>query len=379
MVVLLDNESSSTTVSRTSADEFGVLLTDLLDTETVTWIVKRILDSMSVPLEIDGHEIFVSCSAGISLFPNDGDNADTLLRNANAARHSAKQRLGRNNFAFYAAALNQESYRQLWFESQLHHALELGELYLHYQPKVDLNTGKITSMEALVRWQNEKLGFVSPAEFIPIAERTGLINAIGEWVIRTACYEARNWAAAGFMDIGVAVNLSALQFRQRDLHQRIIQMIDDSGLAPNLLEVEVTETVFMENFDTAVATLNKLTAAGVGLALDDFGTGYSSLAYLKNLPLNTLKIDRSFLSDTVPDEQDKTIISAIIAMAHSMGLRVVAEGVEGHPQRTFLRGLDCDEIQGYLISKPVSGEEALKLLHLHNGDGVDRKDARKLA
>ena len=379
MVVLLDNELSSTTVSRTSADEFGVLLTDLKDTETVTWIVKRILDSMSMPLEIDSHEIFVSCSAGVSLFPHDGDNADTLLRNANAARHSAKRRLGRNNFAFYAADLNQESYKQLWFESQLHHALELGELYLHYQPKVDLKTGRITGMEALVRWQNEKLGFVSPAEFIPIAERTGLINAIGEWVIRTACYEAKNWAAAGFQNISVAVNLSALQFRQSDLHEKIIRMVDESGLDRSLLEVEVTETVFMENFDAAVATLNTLTATGIGLALDDFGTGYSSLAYLKTLPLNTLKIDRSFLSGAIPDEQDKTIISAIIAMAHSMGLLVVAEGVEGNPQRTFLHGLDCDEIQGYLISKPVPGEEVLKLLHLHNGDGMGQEDARKLA
>lgn len=379
MVVLLDNGASSTTLSRTSADEFGILLTDLNDSETVTWIVKRILDSMSVSLEIDGHEIFISCSAGVSLFPHDGDSADTLLRNANAARHSAKQRLGRNNFAFYSTNLNQESYKKLWFESQLHHALELGELYLNYQPKLDLNTGKITSMEALVRWKNEKLGFVSPAEFIPVAERTGLINEIGEWVLRTACYEAMNWEAAGFRGIRVAVNLSALQFRQGNLHETIIKMVEDIALAPSLLEVEITESVLMENFDSAVETLNELTAAGIELALDDFGTGYSSLAYLKNLPLNTLKIDRSFLADTVPDKQDETIITAIIAMAHSMGLRIVAEGVETKPQRAFLHGLDCDEIQGYLISKPVAGEEALKLLHLYNGGDTEREPVRKSA
>ena len=379
MVVLLNDDESSTTLSRTSADEFAILLTDLKDTEMVTWIVKRILDSMSVSLEIEGHEIFISCSAGIALFPHDGDNADTLLRNANAARHSAKKRLGRNNFAFYSTDLNQESYKKLWFESQLHHALELGELYLNYQPKLDLNTGKITSMEALVRWKNEKLGFVSPVDFIPIAERTGLINEIGDWVLRTACYEAMNWEAAGFKGIRVAVNLSAAQFRQRNFHEKIIKIVEDVALEPSLLELEITESVLMENFDSAVETLNELTAAGMELALDDFGTGYSSLAYLKNLPLNTLKIDRSFLSDTVPDRQDETIITAIIAMAHSMELRIVAEGVETKPQRGFLHGLGCDEIQGYLISRPVDGEEALKLLHSYNGEDIDQGRVRKLA
>jgi diguanylate cyclase (GGDEF)-like protein/PAS domain S-box-containing protein len=375
-VSLLDGKSASPTVSRTGADEFGILLTDLKDGDMVTWIVKRILDRMSQPLEIDGHEIFLTSSVGISLFPHDGDSPDVLMQNANAARYSAKQRLGRNNYEFYSADLNQSSYKNLWFESQLHHALEQGELSLHYQPKIDLKTGKITSMEALIRWNNPALGFVSPADFIPVAERTGLINAIGEWVTRTACNQARQWVDAGFANVGVAVNLSALQFRQADLHERIITTLAVSGLEPRLLEVEITETVVMENYDVAIRILRELHKAGIHLAVDDFGTGYSSLAYLKHLPLNTLKIDRSFLSGTVPDQQDELIITAIIAMAHSMGLAVVAEGVENNAQKAFLAGLGCDQMQGYLVSKPVPEDEVLTLLTRHNSEDLPNNRAR---
>jgi len=369
-VSLLDDDSVSPTVSRTGADEFGILLTDLADSDMVTWIVKRILDNMSKALEIDGHEIFLTCSVGISLYPHDGDNADVLMQNANAARYSAKQHLSRNNYAFYSADLNQSSYKHLWFESQLHHALEEGELSLHYQPKIDLQTGIVTSLEALIRWENPKLGFVSPADFIPVAERTGLINEIGEWVTRTACRQARQWVDAGFVDVGVAVNLSALQFRQADLHERIISTLADTGLEPQLLEVEITESVVMENYDMALRILGELHKAGIHLAVDDFGTGYSSLAYLKFLPLNTLKIDRSFLSGTVPDKQDELIITAIIAMAHSMGLAVVAEGVENNAQKAFLAGLGCDEVQGYLLSKPVPEDAVLALLEKYNSEDL---------
>jgi len=375
-VSLLDDHSTSPTVSRTGADEFGILLTDLADSDMVTWIVKRILDNMAQPLEIDGHELFLTCSVGISLYPHDGDRADVLMQNANAARYSAKQHLSRNNYAFYSADLNQSSYKHLWFESQLHHALEQGELSLHYQPKVDLQTGKVTSLEALIRWDNPKLGFVSPVDFIPVAERTGLINEIGEWVTRTACRQARQWVDAGFVDVGVAVNLSALQFRQEDLHEQIITTVAESGLEPQLLEVEITESVVMENYNMAIRILEELHKAGIHLAVDDFGTGYSSLAYLKYLPLNTLKIDRSFLSGTVPDKQDELIITAIIAMAHSMGLGVVAEGVENAAQKAFLAGLGCDEMQGYLISKPVPEDEVLALLERHNSEDLPAGRAR---
>ncbi|MEN8803747.1 MAG: diguanylate cyclase [Thiogranum sp.] len=375
-VSLLDDHSARPTVSRTGADEFGILLTDLNDSDMVTWIVKRVLDNMAKPLEIDGHELFLTCSVGISLYPHDGDRADVLMQNANAARYSAKQHLSRNNYAFYSADLNQSSYKHLWFESQLHHALEQGELSLQYQPKINLQTGRVTSMEALIRWDNPKLGSVSPVDFIPVAERTGLINEIGEWVTRTACRKARQWVDAGFVDVGVAVNLSALQFRQNDLHERIITTMQAAGLEPQLLEVEITESVVMENYDMAIRILEELHHAGIHLAVDDFGTGYSSLAYLKYLPLHTLKIDRSFLSGTVPDKQDELIITAIIAMAHSMGLGVVAEGVENTAQKAFLAGLGCDEIQGYLISKPVPEDAVLSLLRRHNGEDLPARRAR---
>ena len=378
-ISLLDENSESPTVSRTGSDEFGILLTDLKDENMVTWIIKRVLDAMSEPLEIDGHEIYITCSAGISLFPHDGDRAETLLQNANAARYVAKKRLGRNKFVFYSADINQVSYKQLWFENQLHHALELDELYLDYQPKVDLQTGRITSMEALIRWKNPKLGFVSPADFIPLAERTGLINEIGDWVIHAACVQARRWQDAGFGDISVAVNLSAVQFRQADLHERILTTLGESGIEPKLLEVEITESILMENYEMAVALLHALNDAGVRLSIDDFGTGYSSLAYLKHMPVSTLKIDRSFLSETVPDRQDELIIKAIIAMAHSMDMTVVAEGVENNAQKTFLTGLQCDEMQGYLFSKPVGKDEALELLRRHNSDTSVPNPGRKSA
>jgi len=375
----IEDQKQSQTVSRTGADEFGILLTDIKDVEAVTWIMKRILDNMAVPLEIDGNEIFITCSAGVSLYPYDSDDPDVLLRNANAARYNAKQRFSRNSFTFYSENLNQTSYKQLWFEGQLHHALELGELSLQYQPKVNLATGKITSMEALVRWNNPKLGFVSPNEFIPIAEHTGLINEIGDWILQSACAQARRWEEAGFTDVSVAVNLSAVQFRQQDLHERIITMVAESGLQPRHLEVEITESVVMENHQSAVHSLNELDHAGIRIAIDDFGTGYSSLAYLKHLPVSTLKIDRSFLSDTVLDKQDELIITAIIAMAHSMNLTVVAEGVENSTQKAFLSQLHCDEIQGYLFSKPVDEEDALELLRNNNAadefDGVVKKSA----
>jgi diguanylate cyclase (GGDEF)-like protein/PAS domain S-box-containing protein len=369
-VALMDGDMESSTVSRTGADEFGVLLTDLNDVKMITWIVKRILDEMALPLEIDGHEIFMTCSAGISLFPYDGNDPDILLLNANSARYNAKQRFSRNNFTFYSENLNQSSFKQLWFEGQLHHAMELGELSLQYQPKVDLISGKITSMEALIRWNNPKLGFVSPLEFIPVAEHTGLIHEIGAWVVHTACTQARRWKDAGFEDLSVAVNVSAIQFRKEDLHERIITMVAEAGLEPRNLEVEITETVVMENHQAAIHTINELAKAGMGISIDDFGTGYSSLSYLKHLPVSTLKIDRSFLTGTVPDKQDELIITAIIAMAHSMDLTVVAEGVENRSQKDFLAGLKCDEMQGYLFSKPVDPDAALELLRIHNTQDV---------
>ncbi len=309
-VALLGSDSSAATISRTGADEFGILLNDLKDTDAATWIIKRLLDNLSEPLNIDGNEIFISCSAGVSLLPHDTDDPEQLVKNTSAARYNAKQRLGRNNFAFFSDELNQLSYRHLWLEGQMHNALENGEFLLHYQPKLDFKTGRITSMEGLLRWNNPKIGAVSPVDFIPVAEHTGLISEIGRWVIKTGCAQARKWAEAGYADVGVALNLSPLQFREKDLFEQIAKSLEATAVPPSMLEIEVTESVVMENFNEAIDTIKRLAAAGVHIAIDDFGTGYSSLAYLKHLPVNTLKIDRSFLSDTVPDEQDKLIITA---------------------------------------------------------------------
>ncbi|MGR8919465.1 MAG: diguanylate cyclase domain-containing protein [Gammaproteobacteria bacterium] len=372
---LPDAEGETATVSRTGADEFAIVLTDFKDADAVTWVVKRMLDELSRPINIDGNEIFISSSAGISLFPHDSEDADELLRQASAARYNAKTRLGRNNFAFFSDDLNHVSYRHIWLEGQIHNALENGEFALHYQPKVCLRTGRITGMEGLLRWTSPQIGVVSPIDFIPVAEHTGLINELGRWVIETGCAQAARWAAAGFDDVGVALNLSPLQFRQSDLPEQIMHALTAAHLAPGQLELEVTESVVMDNFDEAVASLARLAEGGVNIAVDDFGTGHSSLAYLKHLPVHTLKIDRSFLSDTVPDEQDKLIITAIVAMAHSMNLRVVAEGVETEAQQRFLSQLACDEMQGYFFSKPVPADATLDLLREHNGGGAGRKIA----
>ena len=366
-VSLLGGDEHTTTVSRTGADEFGILLTDLESADTATWIVKRLLDNMTEPFNIDGNEIFISCSAGISLYPLDADQPEQLLGNASVARYTAKRRLGRNNFAFFSDDLNQSSFRHLWLEGQMHKALENGEFALNFQPKVDLISGRITSMEGLLRWHNPKIGFVSPVDFIPVAEHTGLINDIGRWVIEQGCEQVRKWSDAGFTDVGVAVNLSPVQFRQADLTAQILSALRAADIAPSMLELEITESVVMENFDEAVTTLNELTEAGIKIAIDDFGTGYSSLAYLKTLPVNTLKIDRSFLSDTVPDEQDKQIIAAIIAMAHSMDLKVVAEGVESSEHSALLAQEDCDVLQGFLFSPPVPAEQFTTILQDDRG------------
>ena len=301
----------------------------------------------------------------------------------------------------------------------MHNALENGEFSLHYQPKLDFKTGRITSMEGLLRWNNPKIGAVSPVDFIPVAEHTGLISEIGRWVIKTGCAQARKWAEAGYADVGVALNLSPLQFREKDLFEQIAKSLEATAVPPSMLEIEVTESVVMENFNEAIDTIKRLAAAGVHIAIDDFGTGYSSLAYLKHLPVNTLSrcshrdrrlrnglllaciletpageyaqatvvlgqarrpvIDRSFLSDTVPDEQDKLIITAIIAMAHSMQLSVVAEGVETEAQRAFLKELECDEMQGYLFCKPIPADDTLEILQRHNDRSAEVLRTAKIA
>ncbi len=365
-VALIGKSNDDTAVSRLHRDEFGILLTDLTEVQSVAWIVKRIFESLSAKFVIDEHEIFITCSAGISIFPHDGNDAEVLLRAASAARSDAKHRIGHNNLQFFSSEINKTAYRQLWLESQLHRALESDDLLLHYQPTVNMATGQTRSLEALIRWNHPKLGLIPPIDFIGIAERTGLINKVGAWVLHSACQQAREWYDEGFNNIQVAVNLSPAQFREENLGQEIISILEDTKLPARSLNLEITENTLIENFSRTIKIINELHRAGVSFSIDDFGTGYSSLSYLKSLPVDWVKIDRSFLSDVLPSQQDQGIIGAIISMSHSLGLKVIAEGVETDAQRDLLRNLKCDEIQGYLISTPLQPAQATQFLRNHN-------------
>jgi diguanylate cyclase (GGDEF)-like protein/PAS domain S-box-containing protein len=361
-VAILNREHMTLTVSRLSNDEFGVLLTDLKHVESITWVVKRILGTLDEPVVLEGNEIYISTSIGVSVFPLDGEEPDTLVRNATAAMRAAKQTLGQNNYRFYSSDMNQQSKEHLRLESQLRRAIERGEFVLHYQPKIELKSGQMISMEALLRWQHPQRGLLLPNAFITVAEQTGIIEPIGDWVVRSACHQVKMWRDAGYDDISVAVNLSPIQFRHQDLAARIAALVEETGLPPSTLEIEITETAIMQNVDTAVTIMEELHRAGVRLSMDDFGTGYSSLSSLRRFPLDQVKIDRSFLTHLTENPHDFMIVSAIIAMAHSLGLRVVAEGVETEAQLWLLHDLACDEVQGYLFSTPVSREAATELL-----------------
>ncbi len=361
-VAFFGGDSEDSSISRIGSDEFGILVTDLTDVELVTWIVKRIFENLSQRIEIDGHEIFVTCSAGVSVYPHDAFSAENLLQNASAARNDAKQRFGRNNLRFFSPDINKSAYRQLWLETQLHNALENGELAIHYQPQVDVKTMQIRGVEALLRWQHPKLGLIPPSEFIPIAESTGLISKIGEWVLHSACQQIQKWRDRGFPDLVIGVNLSGVQIRQKDLADRVVAILKKTGLPGNQLELEITETTVMENMDLAVSNINRLRAVGVRFAVDDFGTGYSSLSCLKDLNIDSLKLDRAFLTDSLPDQQGQLIVSAIVSLSQHLGLRVVAEGVETETQKAFLHDVNCDQFQGFIFSKAVPAEQISELL-----------------
>jgi EAL domain-containing protein (putative c-di-GMP-specific phosphodiesterase class I) len=313
---------------------------------------------------VDGQEFLVSASIGISTFPDDGADAETLLKNADIAMYRAKD-LGRNNYQFYSAQMNKHTFERLAMESSLRRAVERNEFLLHYQPKLDLRTGAIAGVEALVRWQHPDWGMVSPAQFIPLAEETGLIVQIGEWVLRTACEQSRKWREEGIPALRIAVNLSARQFAQKTLLRDVGRIIAESGLTPESLELEITESLVMHNPEQATQTLEELKAMGISLSIDDFGTGYSSLSYLKRFPLDCVKIDRSFIKDIPVDADDMAITKGVIALGHSLRLKVVAEGVETAEQLDFLRANDCDELQGFFFSKPLPSEEVTTFLKNH--------------
>ncbi len=344
------------TVSRQGGDEFAVILADVAAEEDVTLVTRKILHAMSEPFNVEGHELFVTCSIGIALYPKDGEDGQTLLKNADAALYRAKD-MGRNNSQFYTAEMNVKAMERLMLENSLRHALERREFLVYYQPRVDLRSGEITGMEALVRWQHPEQGLVSPARFIPVAEECGVIVPLGEWVLRTACAQNKAWQRAGLKPVCVAVNLSARQFRQQDLVAVVAGILKETDLDPAYLELEITESLIMQNVEATIDTLTRLKAMGVRFAIDDFGTGYSSLSYLKRFPIDMLKIDQSFVRDITTDPDDAAIAKTIISMAHDMGLTVIAEGVETEEQKAFLRLRQCDEMQGYFFSRPVPAEE----------------------
>jgi diguanylate cyclase (GGDEF)-like protein/PAS domain S-box-containing protein len=355
-----ENELNNT-VARLGGDEFTILLTEIGHIEDAAKVAQRILDLFSRPFKISSNELFVSSSIGISVYPHNGDDVDTLLKNADTAMYHAKDQ-GRNNFQFYTESMNVDTLERFSLENKLRTAISHEELVLYYQPQLDIRNRKIFGVEALVRWMHPEKGLLSPATFIPLAEDTGLIIPIGEWILRTACAQSKEWQKAGFEPLCVTVNISSTQVRQKNFLEIVTEALDDADLDPRSLELELTESIFMETTETTISTLKELKSLGVRISIDDFGTGYSSLSYLKRFPIDTLKIDRSFVRDITTDPDDKAIIEAIIAMSHSLQLRVVAEGVETVQQLSLLWKQESDGMQGNLFSPPLPPDALTKLL-----------------
>ncbi|MEO5332776.1 MAG: EAL domain-containing protein [Magnetococcus sp. YQC-5] len=349
------------TVSRFGGDSFGFVMREIRNLQDAGVVVRKLADALSKPFQIDGHDIFITASIGITMYPNDGEEADQLIRNADMAVARAKL-AGRNNYQYYAPTMAAEAEHRLMLENNLRQGLERQEFLLYYQPKVDFHSGRIIGMEALVRWSHPQQGMISPGEFIPVAEESGLIMPLGAWVLATACHQTQLWRESGFPKLKVAVNLSIRQFRQAGLVQEVQAAITASRLPPENLELEVTESLMMESLDDIVACLNQLKAQGLSIAVDDFGVGHSSLTYLKKLPIDVLKIDQSFVRDLTLDSDDAAIVSAILALGKSLRLKVVAEGVETLDQLEFLRREGCDSFQGFFFSRPLSVEAFTQML-----------------
>jgi diguanylate cyclase (GGDEF)-like protein len=348
-------------LARVGGDEFVVLVESYDNSIAISACAQRLVEQLSAPYLLDKKDCHVTVSIGISTFPADGSDSQTLLKAADVAMYRAKE-TGRNNYQYYLPSMNVHTLERLELESDLRHALERGEFFLHYQPKVEIANGLITGVEALLRWKHPLRGLVPPLDFIPLAEETGLIVSIGEWVLATACARTKAWQSRGLPRLSVAVNLSARQFADTMLLAKLTRIIHASGLDPSLLELEITESVVMSNGESAVGVLEKLKSIGVQIAIDDFGTGYSSLAYLKRFPIDTLKVDRSFIRDIPADSGDMKITRAIIAMAHGLRLKVVAEGVETAEQLEFLDSQSCDAAQGYFLYRPLEEEELADVL-----------------
>jgi diguanylate cyclase (GGDEF)-like protein len=348
------------TVARLGGDEFVIVVTELDHPDSLVFVSEKVMDCLSRPFIFDSHELFVSASIGIAVFPRDGNNETMLLQNADSAMYHAKER-GKRHFQFYATEMNQKAQERLALTNDLHYALERNELSLHYQPQLNLKSGEITGVEALIRWQHPQLGAIPPVKFIPLAEETRMILPIGEWVVRTACTQISEWHKQGHK-ISVAINLSPLQVEEEGLLELVEVILHETGMDPSYLEFELTENILVQRPEIVYKVFRQLRARGTRLAIDDFGTGYSSLNYLSRLPIDKLKIDKSFIPDIANDSNDRSIVEAIVSMAHSLRLRAVAEGVESEDQAEFLRRLNCDEAQGYLYSKPLPPGEITALL-----------------
>ena len=348
-------------VASCGGEEFAILVSGISRTEEAVRISQNVQEVFKSPFSFGGHELFVTTSVGISLYPHDGENAQTLLQHAGVALHRSREQ-GGDNYQFYRADMNEQALKRLGLENGLRRALEREEFVVYYQPQINTFTGQLAGMEALVRWRHPDLGLIPPAEFIPLAEETGLIVPLGEWVLRTACAQNKAWQDEGFAPLQMSVNFSPRQFQQPALLEQIRRVISETGLEPHYLEIELTESSVMKDAELTIKTLRRLKETGVRVSIDDFGTGYSSLSYLKRFPIDTLKIDISFVRHSTTDPKDAAIVRAIITLAHTLELKVIAEGVETEEQLGLLRALGCDEIQGYLFGKPLPAAALAELL-----------------
>ena len=349
------------TIARFGGDEFAILLDDIASEKDISQLAKKILDTMITSFVIEGHDLFMTASIGVSIFPNDGEDAETLLRNADVAMYRAKD-LGRNNYQFYSNEMSARAFERLTLENSLRHALKRMEFSLLYQPQMEIKSRRIVGVEALLRWQHPELGQILPSDFVPLLEETGLIDQVGEWVLHNALKQTALWHDAGYDFLKISINLSGRQFNKPEFLASLQSIVQDTGLDPTRIELELTESMLMRNASKTISALNTLHQFGISIAVDDFGTGYSSLNYLRRFPISTLKIDRSFIRDVIEDSDDRAITTAIIVMAQSLNLIVIAEGVETEAQTIFLQSLDCHQIQGNVCSAPVEASVIGKML-----------------
>ena len=343
-------------VYRVGEDKFIIVLSEIKTKEEIIKVSNKMIQILEHPWSFLQHKFYMTISMGISVYPKDGRDEDTLIKHAEIAAYHAKEQ-GRSRYMFYNSSLSARAFEELSLENNLRAALAKQEFMLYYQPQVDLRTGKIIGVEALLRWKHPKLGMVAPSKFIPFAEQSGLIIPIGEWVLRTACMENKTWNRKGFPKVRMAVNLSAIQFQQGNMMEVVSEILQKTEIEPSYLELEITESILMKDPEGALKLLHQLKDIGIRISLDDFGTGYSSLNYLKKFPIDKIKIDQSFIRDVAKEEEDRVIVKTIIGLSKNMGLRVIAEGVETKEQLRFLKTQECDAVQGYLISKPLSSEE----------------------